>query len=285
MRTIARSGERHRLALAVSPLPLVASSHRVSASLQRFTAHSAGPAAELARTARGDRVPGDSHDPGGTKPLGARSRGGPEGGGGVMKQRVPARTWYSSSERRRPRLLIEDGHRALEISDFTAFRDAGFDVAFCSGPASPRGPAPCCAEPTVRSWPRPTSSCTGSARKPVWWPASGGGIRNCRSSSRAATRPAGARPFRPAARSGAGGRRAAGPGEGRRERGRGRRLDRDGDLAGQAVAAGQPQVVAAPEAAGVVPARAVAAGQQAHGLIGGGQYLAGGVRRARPRPA
>jgi len=51
-----------------------------------------------------------------------------------MKQRVPDRTWYSASERRRPRLLIEDGHPALEISDFAAFRDAGFDVAFCSGP-------------------------------------------------------------------------------------------------------------------------------------------------------
>ena len=51
-----------------------------------------------------------------------------------MKQRVPGRTWYSAAERRRPRLLIEDDHPALEISDFAAFRDAGFDVAFCSGP-------------------------------------------------------------------------------------------------------------------------------------------------------
>ena len=59
-----------------------------------------------------------------------------------MKQRVPARTWYSSSERRRPRLLIEDDHPALEISDFTAFRDAGFDVAFCSGPGVTPGSCP-----------------------------------------------------------------------------------------------------------------------------------------------
>ncbi len=51
-----------------------------------------------------------------------------------MKQRVPGRTWYSASEHYRPRLLIEDDHPALEISDFAAFRDAGFDVAFCSGP-------------------------------------------------------------------------------------------------------------------------------------------------------
>jgi hypothetical protein len=51
-----------------------------------------------------------------------------------MKQRVPGRAWYSAAERRRPRLLIEDDHPALEISDFAAFRDAGFDVAFCSGP-------------------------------------------------------------------------------------------------------------------------------------------------------
>ena len=53
-----------------------------------------------------------------------------------MKQRVSRRTWYSpSSTGRRPRVLIEDGHPALEISDFAAFRDAGFDVAYCSGPA------------------------------------------------------------------------------------------------------------------------------------------------------
>jgi len=52
-----------------------------------------------------------------------------------MKQRVPRRSWYSpSGAERRPRLLIEDDHPALEISDFAAFRDAGFDVAFCSGP-------------------------------------------------------------------------------------------------------------------------------------------------------
>jgi len=54
-----------------------------------------------------------------------------------MKQRVSRRTWYSpSSIGRRPRVLIEDSHPALEISDFAAFRDAGFDVAYCSGPAT-----------------------------------------------------------------------------------------------------------------------------------------------------
>jgi hypothetical protein len=58
-----------------------------------------------------------------------------------MKQRVPGRTWYSASGHRRPRLLIEDDHPALEISDFAAFRDAGFDVAFCSGPGG--APASC----------------------------------------------------------------------------------------------------------------------------------------------
>ena len=80
-----------------------------------------------------------------------------------MKQRVPGRTWYSAAERRRPRLLIEDDHPALEISDFAAFRDAGFDVAFCSGPGGSPGP---------------TSCCRGS--REAWWPTSGGGIRNCR---------------------------------------------------------------------------------------------------------
>ena len=54
-----------------------------------------------------------------------------------MKQRVSRRTWYSPpSTGGRPRVLIEDSHPALEISDFTAFRDAGFDVAYCSGPAA-----------------------------------------------------------------------------------------------------------------------------------------------------
>ena len=60
-----------------------------------------------------------------------------------MKQRVPRRTWYSSSgTQRRPRVLIEDGHPALEISDFAAFRDAGFDVAFCTGPGVTPGTCP-----------------------------------------------------------------------------------------------------------------------------------------------
>ena len=63
-----------------------------------------------------------------------------------MKQRVSRRTWYSPpSTGRRPRVLIEDSHPALEISDFAAFRDAGFDVAYCSGPAAGEatGPGSC----------------------------------------------------------------------------------------------------------------------------------------------
>jgi hypothetical protein len=52
-----------------------------------------------------------------------------------MKQRVPGRSWYSPSEGfHRPRVLVEVDHPALAISDFSAFRDAGFDVAVCSGP-------------------------------------------------------------------------------------------------------------------------------------------------------
>lgn len=51
-----------------------------------------------------------------------------------MKQRVP-RTWYSPGRAGcRPRVLIENDHSALNVSDFSAFRDAGFDVAYCSGP-------------------------------------------------------------------------------------------------------------------------------------------------------
>lgn len=59
-----------------------------------------------------------------------------------MRQRVPRRTWSSPGlTGRRPRLLVEDARPALAISDFSLFRDAGFDVAFCSGPDG--GPGDC----------------------------------------------------------------------------------------------------------------------------------------------
>ena len=52
-----------------------------------------------------------------------------------MKQRVPRRTWQAPGRTgRHPRILIEDAHPALEISDFSLFEQAGFDVAYCSGP-------------------------------------------------------------------------------------------------------------------------------------------------------
>jgi hypothetical protein len=52
-----------------------------------------------------------------------------------MRQRVPTRGWYSPGRPgRRPRVLIEDDHPALAISDFSRFTQAGFDVAYCSGP-------------------------------------------------------------------------------------------------------------------------------------------------------
>ena len=60
-----------------------------------------------------------------------------------MKQRIPRRTWSSPHPAGgHPRLLIEDGHPALAISDFSLFRDAGFDVAFCSGPGDEPGTCP-----------------------------------------------------------------------------------------------------------------------------------------------
>lgn len=57
-----------------------------------------------------------------------------------MKQRVPRRAWNAhGGAGRRPRVLIEDSHPALAISDFSVYEQAGFDVAFCSGPgASPQ---------------------------------------------------------------------------------------------------------------------------------------------------
>jgi hypothetical protein len=52
-----------------------------------------------------------------------------------MKQRVPRRAWQAPRRAgRRPRVLIEDDHPALAISDFSLFEQAGFDVAYCSGP-------------------------------------------------------------------------------------------------------------------------------------------------------
>ena len=55
-------------------------------------------------------------------------------------QRVARRTWRSpGAGTGRPRILIEDDHQALAISDFSLFEQAGLDVAFCSGPgAEPR---------------------------------------------------------------------------------------------------------------------------------------------------
>jgi hypothetical protein len=60
-----------------------------------------------------------------------------------MRQRVPSRAWYSPGRPgRRPRVLIEDDDPALAVSDFSRFAQAGFDVAYCSGPASAPGDCP-----------------------------------------------------------------------------------------------------------------------------------------------
>lgn len=60
-----------------------------------------------------------------------------------MEQRMPRRVWASAAlAGRRPRLLIEDDHPALAVSDFSVFRDAGLDVAFCSGPGDDPGECP-----------------------------------------------------------------------------------------------------------------------------------------------
>lgn len=60
-----------------------------------------------------------------------------------MKQRVPRRAWSAPRlTGRHPRLLIEDAHPALAISDFSLFQDAGFDVAFCPGPGGEPGACP-----------------------------------------------------------------------------------------------------------------------------------------------
>ena len=59
-----------------------------------------------------------------------------------MKQRIP-RTWTSARRPgHRPRVLIEDDHPAAAISDFSLFEQAGFDVAFCSGPGRDQAACP-----------------------------------------------------------------------------------------------------------------------------------------------
>lgn len=60
-----------------------------------------------------------------------------------MKQRIPRRTWQEPGRAgRRPRILIEDDHPALAISDFSLFEQAGFDVAYCSGPGDDQAACP-----------------------------------------------------------------------------------------------------------------------------------------------
>jgi hypothetical protein len=59
-----------------------------------------------------------------------------------MIQRIPRRTWCSpGADTGRPRVLIEDDHQALAISDFSLFEQAGLDIAYCSGPG---GDSPAC---------------------------------------------------------------------------------------------------------------------------------------------
>jgi hypothetical protein len=52
-----------------------------------------------------------------------------------MYQRIPDRWGTSRQPHHVPRLLIEDDHPTLVVSDYSVFRRAGFDVALCSGPS------------------------------------------------------------------------------------------------------------------------------------------------------
>jgi hypothetical protein len=52
-----------------------------------------------------------------------------------MRQRVPPRWDSPTRPHHAPRLLVEDDDPALALSDFSRFHRAGFDVAWCSGPA------------------------------------------------------------------------------------------------------------------------------------------------------
>jgi len=52
-----------------------------------------------------------------------------------MRQRVPPRWGSRDRARHVPQLLVEVRDDALALSDFTRFHQAGFEVAWCSGPA------------------------------------------------------------------------------------------------------------------------------------------------------
>ena len=59
-----------------------------------------------------------------------------------MRQRIPRRAWQPAARTgHRPRVLIEDDHPALAVSDFSLVEQAGFEGAFCSGPGA--DPAAC----------------------------------------------------------------------------------------------------------------------------------------------
>lgn len=59
-----------------------------------------------------------------------------------MRQRVPA-AWSITGRQHHPlRLLIEDDDPVLPLSDFEAYREAGIEVALCSGPTAGRDECP-----------------------------------------------------------------------------------------------------------------------------------------------
>ena len=59
-----------------------------------------------------------------------------------MTPRVPRRAWRSRAPGPRPRILVEDSHAALAISEFSLFAQAGFEVAVCPGPGRAPGDCP-----------------------------------------------------------------------------------------------------------------------------------------------
>ena len=58
-----------------------------------------------------------------------------------MRERVPPIWGSPKRPHHAPRLLVEGDDQALALSDFSRFRQAGFEVAWCSGPA--RRPEDC----------------------------------------------------------------------------------------------------------------------------------------------
>jgi hypothetical protein len=60
----------------------------------------------------------------------------------MTRQRLQRSSWSVTRRPDHPRLLIEKDDAALALSDFSVFTEAGFQVAYCTGPCDDRHQCP-----------------------------------------------------------------------------------------------------------------------------------------------